>query len=146
MAARSAFIRLSAFALFVALWWWLHKAHPQWLAPVKDRIRNVPSRYDNTAALVAAITLALFIAACLWGRFSPRRTRGYDAAIGEGCLSIAAIALGVVAVLLAIAWLFHIPALIWFIAFFTVVPAIHLSICLVYEGVKSLRKKHATRV
>ena len=145
MAPRSASIRLGAFALLVALWWWLHKAHPQWLAPVKDRLRNVPSRYDNAAALAAAITLAIFIAACLWGRFSPWRSRGYDAAIGEGCVSIAAIALAAIGVVLAVAWIVHIPFLIWFIAFFTVVPAIHLSICLVYEAIKSLRKKYAKR-
>ena len=131
--------------LLVAGWWWLRRAHPAWASPFTDRLRNRPSPYDNQAALAGAIMLAIFIAACLWGRFSPRRSRGPDSAMGQGCVEIAAIALAGVGVVLAIAWYFHIPLIIWMIAVATVLIGLQLVLGLIYEGIKALRKRRELR-
>jgi hypothetical protein len=145
MPLRSAGFRLGAFVILALGWWWLSAAHPQLIAAVRDRFLNRPSRFDASAAIAAAVTLTLFIAACLWASLSPCRSRGPDAAMGEGCAIITAIGLAALGVLLAIGWFFHVPLIIWFVAAITVLPGIHIGIALIYEGIKALRKKRAQR-
>jgi hypothetical protein len=145
MPPRSLILRWIAIVTLIAGWWWVRASHPGWIAPFTDRLRNRPTPYDNQAALAGAVMLTIFIAACLWGRFSPWRSRGPDSAMGQGCVEFAAIGLAGVGVVLAIAWLFHIPLLIWMIAFLTVLPGIHIGIFLIYEGIKTLRKRRALR-
>jgi hypothetical protein len=142
---RSLVLRWVAVAILAATWWWLRSAHPTWIAPFTDRVRNRPTPYDNQAALAGAIMLTIFIAACLWGRFSPWRSRGPDSAMGQGCVEFAAIALAGIGVVLAIAWYFHIPLIIWTIATVTVLLGVQLAISLIYEGIKALRKRGALR-
>jgi hypothetical protein len=142
---RSLVFRWLAIVLLIAGWWWLGRAHPTWVAPFTDRLRNRPTPYDNHAALAGAVMLSIFIAACLWGRFSPWRSRGPDSAMGQGCVEFAAIGLAGVGVVLAIAWYFHIPLIIWMIASVTVLLGVQLGIALIYEGIKALRKGRVNR-
>jgi hypothetical protein len=50
-----------------------------------------------------------------------------------------------VGVVLAIAWYFHIPLIIWMIASVTVLLGVQLGIALIYEGIKALRKGRVNR-
>jgi hypothetical protein len=145
MPPRSLILRWVAIVILFAGWWWLRAAHPAWVTPFTNRLRNRPTPYDNQAALAGAEMLTIFIVACLWGRFSPWRSRGPDSAMGEGCVQFAAIGLAAVGVVLTIAWFFHIPLLIWMIAFLTVLSGIHIGIFLIYEGIKAMRKRRALR-
>ena len=142
---RSLVLRWIAAVILIAAWWWVRAAHPAWLAPFTDRFRNRPTPYDNHAALAGAVLLTIFIAACLWGRFSPWRSRGPDSAMGQGCVEFAAIGLAGVGVVLAIAWYLHIPLIIWMIAAATVLIGVQLCLGLIYEAIKALRKRRALR-
>jgi hypothetical protein len=122
-------------------WWWIHSVHPQWLPSLKAWALSRPYFSDRAAAITGAALLAIFFALLMWGRFSPWRRRTMDSAMGEGCVTFAALGVAGLGVVLAVAWFFHIRAIIWLIALMTVLPAIQLLLGLIYEGVKSLRKK-----
>jgi hypothetical protein len=144
MQLKSAVVRLGLLVLLVLGCWWIW-SHRQWISTTKPWAAVQPFLSDRALAITGAAVLAIFFALLMWGRFNPWQRRSAHDFMGDGCVTFAAIGVAGLGLLLAVGWYFHIRPIIRLIALITVFPALQLAFGLIFEAIKSLRKKLARR-
>ena len=120
---------------------WLIWTYPRSTGGAYGWLQSKLGLTDLRLGIATAILIAIYIALMLWAVYSPWRKHSPDGAMGIGCVLFAAVALGIVELILVAAIYFKIHFLILVIAVCIFGTTIPLVIGLIAEAIKALRKR-----
>lgn len=136
-------LRIVLVAALVAGWWLLRRAGSPLVRPGWEWLRLRPIVDVRIIADVTGALMFIYLLTLLWWLYSPWRSRRPDDAMALGCVGFAAIAVGLMLVVLAVGWYFRSPWIIAPIAWVTLLFALQMLAGLIMEGYKAARKRIA---
>ena|SRR6266498_182521 len=88
---------------------------------------------DNQAAAIAAVLLVIYLGIMVHGMTAPVRQSGGERSQAMGCLMFVVVILGILGLLLAIGWYFHVRILVWGVLTVTAYPVAQSMVSIIFS-------------